>query len=31
MLRLDKSNYKLVIAEWEVKTGLKVEAQGENK
>jgi hypothetical protein len=31
MLRLDKNNYKLVIAEWEIRTGLKVEAQGENK
>ena len=31
MLRLDKVNYKLIIAEWETRTGLKVEAQGENK
>jgi hypothetical protein len=31
MLRLDKNNYKLIIAEWETKTGLKVEAEGENK
>jgi len=31
LLRLDKANYKMVIAEWETKTGLKVEAQGENK
>jgi hypothetical protein len=31
MLRLDKNNYKLIIAEWEMRTGLKVEAEGENK
>ena len=31
MLRLDKNNYKLIIAEWETKTGLRVEAQGDNK
>jgi hypothetical protein len=31
MLRLDKGNYKLVIAEWEVKTGLRVEALADNK
>ena len=31
MLRLDKNNYKLIIAEWETKTGHKVEAQGDNK
>jgi hypothetical protein len=31
LLRLDKGNYKMVIAEWETKTGLKAEAQGDNK
>jgi SH3 domain-containing protein len=31
MLRLDKNNYKLIVAEWETRTGLKVEAEGENK
>jgi len=31
MLRLDKVNYKLIIAEWETRTGLTVEAQGEDK
>lgn len=31
MMQLDKSNYKLIIAEWEIRTGLKAEAEGENK
>jgi len=31
MLRLDKNNYKLIMAEWETRTGLKIEAEGENK
>ncbi|PWT84992.1 MAG: hypothetical protein C5B57_03845 [Blastocatellia bacterium] len=31
LLRLDKSNYKLVIAELEKRSGIKVESVGENK
>jgi len=31
VLRLDKSNYKLVLAEFEKRTGKKVESVGENK
>ena len=31
MLRLDKNNYKLIVAEWEIETGLRVDAQGEDK
>ena len=31
LVHLDKGNYKLVLAEFETRTGLKVEAEGENK
>jgi hypothetical protein len=31
LLRLDKNNYKLVIAELEKRVGIKVESVGENK
>lgn len=31
LVRLDKGNYKLILAEFETRTGLKVEAEGENK
>jgi hypothetical protein len=31
LLHLDKGNYKLVLAEFETRTGLKVEAEGESK
>ncbi len=31
LMHLDKSNYKLVLAEFETRTGVKVEAEGENK
>jgi len=31
LLHLDKSNYKLFLAAFETRTGLKVETQGEDK
>jgi hypothetical protein len=31
LLHLDKDNYKLILAEFETRTGLKVAAEGENK
>jgi hypothetical protein len=31
LLHLDKGNYKLILAEFETRTGVKVEAEGENK
>jgi len=31
LLHLDKSNYKMILAEWETRTGLQVDAHGEDK
>jgi hypothetical protein len=31
LMHLDKGNYKLILAEFETRTGVKVEAEGENK
>jgi hypothetical protein len=31
LMHLDKGNYKLVLAELETRTGLTVQAEGENK
>jgi hypothetical protein len=31
LLHLDKSNYKMILAEFETRTGVKVETEGEDK